>query len=111
MVERVKGNGTTDFGAPAIPAKDESKPLTRAESKRMGALLEACWKYLDQVAAKAPQELRKGPRGGGRDRDEMYDHVLGAESEYGKKIGIRQKPPTVATEPLCGPSAKRSLTA
>ncbi len=59
----------------------------------MVALVDACWKYLDQVRAKAPNELRKGPRGGGRDRDVMFDHVLGAEMEYAKRIGTRLKQP------------------
>jgi hypothetical protein len=93
VVERLQGNATTDFGAPGVAAKRESKPLTAAETKRMVSLVEACWKYLDQVRAKAPQELRKGPRGGGRDRDKMYDHVLGAELEYGKGVGVRLKEP------------------
>jgi len=93
VIERLTGNATTDFGAPGIPAKDESKPMTAAEARRMVSLLEACWKYLDQVKTKAPQELRKGPRGGGRDRDKMYEHVLGAELEYGKGIGVRTKTP------------------
>ncbi len=91
VTERLKGNATTDFGAPGMPAKDESKPMTPKETERVVALLEACWKYLDQVVAKAPQELRKGPRGGGRDRDKMFDHVLGAELEYAKGIGLRLK--------------------
>ena len=91
--ERLTGNATTDFGAPAIPAKDEAKRMTPAETKRMVSLLEACWKYLDNVRAKAPQSLRKGPRGGGRDRDEMFEHVLGAELEYAKRIGLRLKQP------------------
>jgi hypothetical protein len=91
--ERLKGNATTDFGAPGIPAKDEGKRMTPAETKRMVSLLEACWKYLDNVRAKAPQSLRKGPRGGGRDRDEMFEHVLGAELEYAKRIGLRLKQP------------------
>jgi hypothetical protein len=93
VVERLAGNATTDYGAPGIPARDESKPLTAPQAKRMRDLLEACWTYLDQVVAKAPAELRKGPRGGGRDRDEMFDHVLGAEMEYAKRIGIRLKQP------------------
>jgi len=91
VVERSQGNATTDFGAPGIPAKDESKPMTRQRADRMVSLLEACWKYLDQVVAKAPQELRKGPRGGGRDRDKMFEHVIGAEGEYAKAIGLRMK--------------------
>jgi len=56
-------------------------------------LLEASWKYLDQVVAKAPASLRKGPRGGGRDRDAMFDHVLGAEAMYARAIGVRPKQP------------------
>ena len=93
VVERLAGNATTDYGAPSIPAKDESRPLTPLQAERMRDLLEAGWTYLDRVIAKAPAELRKGPRGGGRDRDEMFDHVLGAEMEYAKRIGVRLKQP------------------
>jgi hypothetical protein len=93
VVERLPGNATTDFGAPGVPAKAESKPITKAQLDRLIALLEACWKYLDQVRVKAPNELRKGPRGGGRDRDKMYQHVLEAELEYGKRIDVRLKSP------------------
>ena len=93
IVERLTGNATTDFGAPAIPAKAESMPMTPRATERMASLVEACWKYLDQVVAKAPAELRKGPRGGGRDRDKMFQHVLDAELEYAKRIGLRLKQP------------------
>lgn len=93
VIERLHGNATTDFGAPGIPAKNESKPMTKPETERMLALVDACWKYLDQVRAKAPNELRKGPRGGGRDRDKMFDHVLGAEQAYASAIGTRLKQP------------------
>jgi len=37
--------------------------------------------------------LRKGPRGGGRDRDQMIDHVLGAEASYARKLGVQQRQP------------------
>ena len=93
VVERLAGNATTDYGAPGVPAKDESKPLTAQQASRMRDLLEACWTYLDRVVTKAPAELRKGPRGGGRDRDKMFDHVLGAEMEYAKRFGVRLKQP------------------
>src|SRR5439155_686157 len=78
VVEKFEGNATTDFGAPGIPAKGESKPTTNVEHARLISLLEACWKYLDRVVAKPPADLRKGPRGGGRDRDKMFQHVLDA---------------------------------
>jgi hypothetical protein len=93
VVERLNGNPTTDFGAPGIPAKAETHPMTTAQATRMCELVEACWTYLDRVVATAPASLRKGPRGGGRDRDAMFDHVLGAEMEYAKRIGTRLKQP------------------
>lgn len=93
VVERVKGSATTDFGAPGAAAGADARPLEPGEADRLIALLQAAWKYLDRVVAKAPAELRKGPRGGGRDRDEVYNHVLGAESMYATKIGIRLPQP------------------
>ncbi|HKC18715.1 MAG TPA: hypothetical protein VKE27_03705 [Candidatus Dormibacteraeota bacterium] len=93
VIERLHGNATTDFGAPAIPAKNESKPMTAPEAKRMLALLEASWKYLDNTRAKVPEELRKGPRGGGRNREKMYAHVLDAEVAYASAIGLKLKKP------------------
>jgi hypothetical protein len=93
VVERMKGNATTDFGAPGAPAKDEARRASAAERTHMVALLEACWKYLDKVRAKAPEELRKGPRGGGRDREKMYQHVLDAEVGYAPAIGLKLKQP------------------
>ena len=93
VVERLKGNASTDFGVPGAPAKSESKPMNDAETRRMISLVEACWKYLDQVRAEAPEELRKGPRGGGRDREKMYAHVLEAELAYARQIGVRIKEP------------------
>ena len=91
VVERLKGNATTDFGAPSIQATADSRPMTAKETERMITLLEACWKYLEQVKARVPQELRKGPRGGGRDRDKMYAHVLEAELGYAGAIGVKMK--------------------
>lgn len=93
VIERLDGSASTDFGVPGTPAKNEKKPLTKPDTDRMLALMDACWKYLDQVIAKAPAGLRKGPRGGGRDRDAIQQHVLGAEVEYGKRIGLRLKEP------------------
>ena len=91
VVERLNGSASTDFGVPGVPAKNESRPMTDADARRMISLVKACWKYLDQVRARVPEELRKGPRGGGRDRDKMYQHVLDAELEYGKAVGLRLK--------------------
>ena len=91
VVERLKGNATTDFGAPGIQAKADARPLAPKEAERMVAILEACWEYLDEVRARVPQVLLKGPRGGGRDRDKMYAHVIEAELGYAGAIGLKIK--------------------
>jgi hypothetical protein len=96
VVERLPGNATTDFGAPGAIAKDESRRLTKKEAGRLSALVAATWTVLDRVVEKAPASLRKGPRGGGRDRDPMFEHVLAAETMYARKLGLRLKEPTAA---------------
>jgi hypothetical protein len=89
VVERIPGDTTTDFGAPSQIAEDDHSSLTKARAERLTALVEAAWATFDEIAADAPPTLRKGPRGGGRDRDKIIDHVLGAESAFIRKIGVR----------------------
>jgi hypothetical protein len=96
VVERLPGNATTDFGAPGAIAKAESKRLTKKEAGRLSALVAASWSVFDRVVEKAPASLRKGPRGGGRDRDAIVEHVLGAETAYARKLGLRLKQPATA---------------
>lgn len=62
------------------------------EAARTAALARAAWAVFAEVAAASPEELRKGPRGGGRDRDKMVSHVVEAERAYARKIGVRHKP-------------------
>lgn len=93
VVERQKGDASTDYGVPHKAAAEEAKPMAAKDVDRMVALMAACWKYFDRVAAGAPKTLRKGPRGGGRDTDKIVEHVLGAELEYAKAIGLRLKEP------------------
>jgi hypothetical protein len=42
-----------------------------------------------------PDELLKGPRGGGRDRDKMVEHVLAAETSYARGLGVKRRQPAV----------------
>ena len=100
VVERVKGNATTDFGAPGVPPAADERPLSASELKRQTALLEACWDAFEaawQKAAKAHAELSKGPRGGGRDLPKMWDHVLEADVAYLGGLGSREPRPMGAT--------------
>jgi hypothetical protein len=98
VVERVKGSVTTDFGAPGAVPQVDSEALSAAAARRMTGLVVAAWAVLDEVAAGAPATLRKGPRGGGRDRDAMVAHVLTAEAAYARKIGVRHSDPPLGDE-------------
>ena len=97
VVERVRGDASTDYGVPGRPVTADAEPMKKAEVERVCALVDACWEDFDAVAKRAPAELRKGPRGGGRDRDKMIDHVLGAEAEaYAPKLGLKLPHPAIA---------------
>jgi hypothetical protein len=96
VVERLPGDATTDFGAPSRAAAGDSAPLTAAAAARVAGLVGGCWEVFDRIVAQTPAELRKGPRGGGRDRDAIIDHVLGAEAAYARKLGVRHRPPALA---------------
>jgi hypothetical protein len=95
VVERLRGSASTDFGLPGEVADADGKRATRAQAERLTALVVASWAVFDEVRAGAPAALRKGPRGGGRDRDKMVDHVLGAEAAYARKLGIKHRQPAI----------------
>jgi len=90
VVERLEGVGMTDFyGLSYRSAGPEHAPMSDAACERKIALLRASWTYFDDVASRVSAELRKGPRGGGRDRDKIVRHANGAEiQEFAKKVGI-----------------------
>jgi hypothetical protein len=92
VVERLSSGVTIDFGAPDKATERDRKPVPRKEAERNAALVAAAWKVFERGAAIAPAELRKGPRGGGRDRDKMIDHVVQSEFSYARMLGVRHKP-------------------
>ena len=98
IAERQKGNGATDFGVPDLPPKHDAAPFDEAEQTRSVAILTAIWRALDRaIEAAEGRELRKGPRGGGRDRNTIVRHVLGADASYlhalGQKFGADDDAP------------------
>jgi hypothetical protein len=88
VAERLKGTSTTDFGAPAVAPEQDATPFDEAERRRSETILAAIWRAFDRaIRAAEGRELRKGPRGGGRDRDSIVRHVLGADAGYLRSLG------------------------
>jgi hypothetical protein len=94
VVEEAEGGGGTAFGVPSLVTDADRRRTTAAEADRLRRLVAAAWTVFDRVAATAPAELRKGPRGGGRDRDKMIGHVIDADGAYAREVGLRLKPAT-----------------
>ena len=91
VVEDRVGTGSVDFWAISFsPSSFESEPMDAAELERKLTILQACWQYFDDVAARVSPEMRRGPRGGGRDRDTIIRHTVRVESEdFAKKVGLK----------------------
>ena len=96
VVESVGGGGGTEFGVPSTITKLDRRRATKADAERLASLVEAAWVIFDRVAERSPAELRKGPRGGGRDRDKMVGHVIEADHAYAREIGVRTPEPSFA---------------
>lgn len=92
VIEHISGTATTDFGVPDKPAKAEDVLWTPSELERQIKLLRACWEHFDHVSARVSEELRKGPRGGGRNRTKVVEHTLEAERNYARQIGVKTPP-------------------
>ena len=92
IAERLEGGTTTDFGAPEAVPEYDAQPLDDAELKRLQTLLYAIW-HAFSAATKAAdgKELRKGPRGGGRELEGIVGHVLGAEAGYLSRLAWKHK--------------------
>jgi hypothetical protein len=91
VVQDHVGPGSTDFwGISFAPSGLENEPMDELELDRKLALLRACWAFFDEVASRVSPEMRKGPRGGGRDRDEIIGHTLRVESQdFAGRLGLR----------------------
>ena len=104
IVERLAGDASTDFGVPGLAPSADAEPMTKADLRRAEAVLRACWRTFDAaVDAATGMELRKGPRGGGRDLDRIVEHVVGADGGYLRMIGLKPGP-----EQEAGPEPMRA---
>jgi len=88
VVERLKGDMTTDFGTPGRVPKEDAAAVGEEELLRLEKILKACWRtfYATAEGAKG-KRLSTGPRGGGRDLAKITRHVLDAQHAYVRKLG------------------------
>lgn len=92
VVERLKGDTTTDFGAPGkFPTRD-ADAVDEAELRRLQSILKACWAAFDAAVRSAKgKSLRTGPRGGGRDLKKIIAHVVEADEAYLGRLGWKNR--------------------
>jgi len=90
MVEHYPGTGSTDFwGISFAFSSIDRQDLSSGELERELTLMQACWAFFDDVRLRVSAEMQKGPRGGGRDRDQIVQHTLGTEQDWAAKLGLR----------------------
>lgn len=96
VVESYEGVGSTDFWGISFAFSDfDRQPMSAEELERELTLMQACWAFFDEVRARVSPELRKGPRGGGRDRDQVVRHTIVPEQyDWSRKLGL----PSPATD-------------
>ena len=92
VLERTPGNTSTDWwGIAHVPSVAEGDPLTDDELERRIGLMRAAWAYFDHAAVAIDAPLTLGPRGGGRERDQIVRHVYASERHnFWRKVGIRE---------------------
>lgn len=89
VVERYGGTGSTDFWGISFAFSSVDRQALSGEAlERELTLLRACWVFFDAVRSRVSAELRKGPRGGGRDRDRIVRHVFANEQDWAKGLGV-----------------------
>ena len=106
VVDDKIGTPSTDFWAisfaPSSTERDD--PMDEARMERGITILRACWAFFDGVAGRVSEEMRKGPRGGGRDRTRIFRHTVRTESEdFAKQVGLK-----IPEEGALAPDALRS---
>lgn len=87
VVDRYTGTGSTDFWGVSFAFSDHDRQtMTNPELERELTLMQACWSFFDGVRGRVSEVLQKGPRGGGRDRDQIVNHTLENERQWAPKI-------------------------
>ena len=99
IVERYPGTSSTDFWGISFGFSTiDQAPLSNGEFERELALLQAAWAFFDEVRARVSPEMARGPRGGGKDRDQIVRHTLAAQLDMAKRLGLPVSGDTIADE-------------
>ncbi len=89
MVEQYPGTPSTDFwGVSFAFSSIDRRTMSADELERELKLMQACWAFFDEVRRRVSFEMRRGPRGGGRDRDQIVRHTNASVKDWGKMIGL-----------------------
>ncbi len=89
VVEQYPGTGSTDFwGISFAFSSIDQQTMSGEALERELTLMRACWAVFDDVCSRVSAEMQKGPRGGGRDRDQIVRHTLYTEQDWAKKLGV-----------------------
>ena len=89
IVEQYAGTGSTDFwGISFAFSSIDRQDMSSRELARELSLMQACWALFDQVRLRVSAELDRGPRGGGRQRDEIVRHVVRNEQQWARKLQV-----------------------
>jgi hypothetical protein len=90
VVEHYPGTGSTDFWGISFAFSDiDRQEMSHDELERELTLMQACWAFFDDVRARVSAEMQKGPRGGGRNRDQIVHHTFRTEQDWSKKLEVR----------------------
>ena len=89
VVEQYPGTGSTDFwGISFAFSSIDRQDMSGDELERELKLMQACWAFFDEVRGRVSAEMRKGPRGGGRDREHIVRHTFAAEQGWATGLGV-----------------------
>lgn len=90
IVQEYEGTGSTDFwGISFAHGPNDHEAMSDDDVERHLALLNACWDEFDEIGMRVSPELKRGPRGGGRNRDEIVGHLVASELQWLRKLDIR----------------------
>lgn len=99
VVEHYPGTGSTDFwGISFAFSSIDQQAMSREELERELSLMRACWAFFDDVRSRVSAELRKGPRGGGRDLARIVLHIFSNEKDWAKGLGVLTPDDALLTE-------------